>query len=361
MVAASLMGLAQIAFALVPTFSMALVARGVLGCGDALTFVSVLRFASTHFPPRRFPVVVSATGMLGAVGNVAATVPLTVALADWGWAPTFAAAGSVSLATGGLVWLLLPSAGAGPRAEMTFAAMRSKTARVGVRVAQAWMRPGTRLGFWLHFATMSATTSFGVLWGLPYLVSGLGFTTAQASATLLVGVVVNVSTSPLVGLLTGHRPGARVPLGVTVCLVNIAGWATVLALPPADVPHPGVVALVGLMAIGSPASSVAFALARDYNRPDVVGTATGVVNVSGFSEVIVTSLLMGLILGVAGSGAGGYRLAMVALLGVQVVGAVQFLRCWRVARAVVLTRQQRGDDVPVRVHAHSWDLPVGRH
>jgi MFS family permease len=356
--AASLMGVAQLAFALVPTFPMALVARGVLGCGDALTFVSVLRFTALHFERRRFPMVVAATGTLGALGNVAATVPLTIALADFGWAPTFAAAGLLSVVTGGLVWLLLPGSPAAPRGEMTFAAMRAKTGRVGARVAQAWTRPGTRLGFWLHFATMSATTSFGVLWGLPYLVNGLGFTAGQASATLLVGVVVNVSTTPLVGLLTGRRPGARVPLGLGVCAVTTAGWCAVLALPPSAVPHAAVVALVAFMAIGSPASAVAFALARDYNRPDVVGTATGVVNVGGFSAVITASLLMGLILSAAGSGPGGYRVAMVALLGVQVLGAVQFLRAWLVARAAVLTAQDRGDRVPVRIHAHSWDLSV---
>ena len=356
--AAALMGLGQLAFALVPTFPMALAARGVLGCGDALTFVSVLRFASTHFERRRFPLVVAATGTLGALGNVAATVPLTLALAGLGWAPTFATAGLLSLVTGALVWLLLPGSGPAPRTELSFAAMRAKTGRVGARVARAWTRPGTRLGFWLHFSTMSTTTSFSVLWGLPYLVNGLGFTTAQASVTLLVGVIVNVTTSPLVGLLTGRRPGARVPLGVSVVLVNIAGWATVLALPPSAVPHPAVVALVGFMAIGSPASAVAFALARDYNRPDVVGTATGVVNVGGFSAVIVASLLMGVILGAAGSGPGGYRLPMGALLGVQVLGAVQFVRAWRVARAAVLSAQERGDPVPVRIHAHSWDLAV---
>jgi MFS family permease len=110
------------------------------------------------------------------------------------------------------------------------------------------------------------------------------------------------------------------------------------------------------MAVGAPASAVAFALARDYNRPDIVGTASGVVNVGGFSAVILASLLMGVILDVAGSGPGGYRLAMVALLLVQLVGTAQLVRWWRVARADVLTAQHRGDRVPVRLHAHRWDL-----
>jgi MFS family permease len=355
-VAAALMGLAQIAFALVPTFSMALVARGLLGCGDALTFVSVLRFASVHFSRRRFPIIIAATGTLGALGNVVSTVPLSLALQNLGWAPTFAVAGSVSLFTGVLVWLLLPATDPAPHADMSLAAMRAKAARVGTRVQLAWTRPGTRLGFWLHFSTMSATTSFGVLWGLPYLVNGLGFTATQASETLLVSVLVIVAASPLIGLLTGRHPAARVPFGIGVCVVSMSGWLTVLALPPDRVPHVAVVGLVAVMAVGAPASAAAFALARDYNRPDIVGTASGVVNVGGFSAVIATSLLIGLILGVAGSGPGGYRVAMIALLAVQLLGTVQLVRWWRVARADVLSAQYRGDDVPVRLHAHSWDL-----
>ena len=353
-----LMGLAQLAFAVVPTFPMALLARGVLGCGDALTFVSVLRFASAHFAPRRFPMVVAATGMLGALGNVVATVPLTVALQDVGWAPTFAVAGSLSLVAGALVWLLLPTTGPAPRTELTVPAMRAKVGRVAGRVQLAWTRPGTRLGFWLHFATMSATASFGVLWGLPYLVNGRGFTSSQASETLLISVIVTVSTSPLVGWLTSRFPAARVPLGMSVCAASVTGWVLLLALPPTAVPHAAVVLVVGVMAIGAPASAVAFALARDYNRSDIVGTATGVVNVGGFSAIIITSLIMGLVLDVAGSGAGGYRLAMVALLSVQVFGSVQLVRWWRVARAAVFSAQARGDRVPVRLTQRRWDLPA---
>src|SRR5699024_2849843 len=38
--ATSTMGLAQLAFALVDTYPLALLARGMLGCGDAMTYIS---------------------------------------------------------------------------------------------------------------------------------------------------------------------------------------------------------------------------------------------------------------------------------------------------------------------------------
>src|SRR3954452_11597252 len=97
LVAAGLMGCAQLVFALVPSYAAGLAARAVLGCGDALTFVSVLRFAATHFAPRRFPLIVAVTGMVGMVGNVLATLPLAIVLRRAGWTVGFAAAGTLSL------------------------------------------------------------------------------------------------------------------------------------------------------------------------------------------------------------------------------------------------------------------------
>ena len=115
--AACTMAVAQLAFAFVQSYPGALLARALLGCGDAMTFVSVVRFAAQDFAPRRFPLAVSVTSMLGMAGNVAATIPLTLLLHAAGWTPSFAGTGLVSLATGVAVWALLPAEprGAGPR------------------------------------------------------------------------------------------------------------------------------------------------------------------------------------------------------------------------------------------------------
>lgn len=98
--AACTMAVAQLAFAFVQSYPGALLARAILGCGDAMTFVSVVRFAAQDFAPRRFPLAVSVTSMLGMAGNVAATIPLTLLLHTAGWTPPFAGTGLVSLATG---------------------------------------------------------------------------------------------------------------------------------------------------------------------------------------------------------------------------------------------------------------------
>ena len=53
----------------------ALFARALLGCGDALTFISVLRYAAVRFTPRRYPALVALTSSVGMLGSVFATLP----------------------------------------------------------------------------------------------------------------------------------------------------------------------------------------------------------------------------------------------------------------------------------------------
>ncbi|MEP6852016.1 MAG: MFS transporter [bacterium] len=354
-VAAALMGVAQLAFAVAPSYSTALAARAVLGCGDALTFVSVLRFAAVHVSARRYPVVVAVTGMLGAIGGLGATVPLTIALHGLGWTPTFAGAATLSLAAGTLVWLVLPAPAPATVRPDDWAELRRRTGRVLGRVGTAWSRPGTRLGFWLHFACMSATTTFGVLWGFPFLVEGVGFSQGQASIALLLSVVCTFVAGPMVGAVTGRRPAWRVPLAVSVCLITLAGWVAVLAEGPTHVAPGLIIALVAFMAVGAPASSVAFSLARDYNAPGVVGTATGVVNVGGFTAAIVTSLGIGFVLDHGAGGPAGYRVAFLVVVVVQLLGTIQVLRWWLRARAAVLVAQAAGERVPVPVVRHRFD------
>jgi hypothetical protein len=229
---------------------------------------------------------------------------------------------------------------------------------VGRRIHAAWQLPGTRLGFWVHFASMASATAFGVLWGGPYLEKGVGFTAAQAGAVLMVGVAASTLASPLVGSLIGRRPVVRVPLALGVCTATVAGWlVTVLALGDSP-PKAWVVALFVVMTLGGPASMVAFALARDYNRAHTLGTASGVVNVGGFVAAILVSLGMGGVLDLTGGTTPhNLRLAVLVAVAVQAAGAIRMAIWYRRVRAVVHDRELAGEPVPVHVVPHRWDTP----
>lgn len=355
--AATIMGAAQLVFALVPLYPVALLARAALGCGDALTFVSVLRFAATHFSPRRYPVLVALTAMTGTVGNIAATLPLAVLLRHAGWAPAFVGAGSLSLVAGLAVALALPDSTPTPRAVRTSAELRSGALSITARVRRAWALPGTRLGFWTHFATMSTGTALGVLWGAPYLVTVLGFSSAAAGGVLMAGVIAAAVASPVFGWVIGRQPAVRVPIGIVLTGSIVTGLVVLVSAFGDEPPTAYVVLLFVVAALGGPASMAAFALARDYNNARTLGTASGVVNVGGFLATVVIALGIGAVLNVlGGTTAHALRWALVVAIVVQGFGLARMVTWWLRVRAGALDRQAHGEAVPVPVVRRRFDL-----
>src|SRR5436309_5072 len=95
----------QLGFAFSPSYDMALASRALLGCGDAMTFISVLRLGSRWFPARRGPLVAQLAGLAGMAGNLVSTLVLARLLHGVGWTAAFA--GSALAGVVVLVLLLL--------------------------------------------------------------------------------------------------------------------------------------------------------------------------------------------------------------------------------------------------------------
>ena len=77
----------QVLLAVSHQLPLALLARALVGAGDAMTFVSVLRLVNAWFPPRRIPLVTQLTGMIGQTGQLLSAVPLAALLRLHGWTP----------------------------------------------------------------------------------------------------------------------------------------------------------------------------------------------------------------------------------------------------------------------------------
>lgn len=357
--AAVIMGLAQLAFAVVPNYPMALFARGLLGVGDALTFVSVLRFAAEHVSPRRYPMIVAITGTLGSIGNIVATVPLTIALHRLGWTPTFTTAAILSLLVAALVWFGAPRDGSGlGRTRRSRQELGAALRRVGGGVATAWAVPGTRLGFWIHFSNTCTMAFLTVLWGQPYLIEQQGFSQESAASVLTAMVVVQVVVSLVIGSVIGPRPGVRTPLGIGVAVATVAAWVILLTVVGAGAPDWLVIGVFILSALGGPASSVGFAIARDYNEVSLAGRATGIVNVAGWTACVFASITIGITLSALGTNPADYRRGFLLAMAIPLVGIVQALRWWRRTRHQNLLALARGEQVPVQIRARRFDLPL---
>jgi MFS family permease len=354
--AALLMGAGQVMFALAESYPLGLAARAVLGIGDAMTWVSVLRLAAAHFPPRRFTLVMTLSAALGGAGNMVATVPLTLLLDNVGWTVTFLIAGlGTALYAAVVAWRVREVPDGVPQPVVEPVPLRA----VGAKVKDAWGEPSTRLGFWLHFTSMSAPAMLGLLWGFPYLVEAQGLSSTSASAVLSMLVLVGMVAGPVLGTVIGARPVWRMPIVGTYLGVAMLCWVVLLGWPGGVLPTPALYVLFAVLAVGNPVSGVAFALVRDYNPLHRVSTATGVANVGGFAAITFTALVVGVVLDVVEpfvAAPHAYRLAFLSVVVVLLVGVWRTVVWWRRARAAVFAAEDRGEAVPVQLRRRRWDV-----
>jgi len=328
----------QFAFAFAGTFGVGVAARVFVGMGDAMIFISLVQLVALWFPPARTAMITQLTGVLGQLGALAATAPLSLALRSFGWTRAYAGAAGVGVILGIVLIIVVRDSPYGDhhRDEL-------KMQAVGRALKLAWAEPGTRLGLWSHFSAQFGATVFALLWGFPFLVSGQGLTPGAASGLLIIMTVTTVVTSPLVGVFVTRWPYSRSTLILWIVSSIMVVWAVVL-LWPGRAPLWLLVVLVMVLAVGGPGSMVGFDLARTFNPPTRLGSATGIVNVGGFVASLGTVALIGIVLDqVAPGGPSTYtvdsfRAAMSVQYIVWVLGVVQILRFRRKAR-----RAQRRD------------------
>jgi MFS family permease len=323
----------QFAFAFASTFGAGVAARVFVGMGDAMVFISLIQLVALWFPPARTAMVTQLTGVVGQLGAVAATAPLSAALHSVGWTRSFATAASVGVFLGIVLIAVVRDS---PYQDHHREELKMRA--VGRALKLAWAEPGTRLGLWSHFTVQFGATVFALLWGFPFLVSGQGLTAAGASDLLIVMTVTAVVTSPLVGAFVTRWPYSRSTLVLWIVGAIMAVWAVVLVWP-GRAPMWLLVVLVVVLAVGGPGSMVGFDLARTFNPPTRLGSASGIVNVGGFVASLSTVALIGIVLDrVAPGGPSTYtvdsfRVAMSVQYVVWVVGLVQIVRFRRKARA----------------------------
>lgn len=335
----ALMTAGQLAFAVVESFPAAVLARGVLGAGDAMVFVSVIRLVSVWFLVRQAPLVTQLTGQVGQLGAIVAAAPLSIALQQLGWTGAFALASSVGVVLMVGVLVLVkdsPYASSGPTRVKLRALARS--------VQTVWGNPGTRLGMWSHFTTQFSVTVFAMLWGFPFLVRGQELSEQTASTLLMVMTGWVLVSGLALSWLISHHPLYRSWIVIGVVVGMAVPWTVVLLR---DTPAPMwlLVVLVCTTATGGPASMVGFDLARSYSPLESMGRANGLVNVGGFSASLITMALVGIVLdlrqpgGMDAYGLDDFRVAL----------CVQYL-FWAVGIVQIVRYRARGLDHLRRVH-----------
>jgi len=327
------MAAGQFVLALAGDVPTATVARILVGAGDAMTFISVLRVVSLWFPGRTVPLVTQLTGILGQVGSIVAAYPLVALLHGTSWQATFLGAAATGVLVAVLVLVALRDApdGTQPAPVAGLHELRGN-------LTASWREPGTRIGLYTHLVTQFSGTVFALLWGYPFLVVGEDRSPAVAAALLTLLVVVGMGVGPLLGRLCGRWPLRRSVLVFGILGATASVW-TVVLLWPGRAPLPLLVALVVVLGTNGPGSMIGFDYARTENPAERLGSASGVVNVGGFVAALLTILAVGIVLDLLTPGAStdygldAFRAAFSVQYVFWAVGLVGVLRHRRQLRA----------------------------
>ncbi|MFP3989136.1 MFS transporter [Streptomyces sp. E11-3] len=325
----------QLGFALSPSYGMALASRALLGCGDAMTFISVLRLGNRWFPARRGPLVAQLAGLIGMGGNLVSTLVLSRLLHEVGWTAAFVGSSAAGLLVLVLTLLFLKDHPGGRHTPPPASAQERGVAFVRRQIADAWREPGTRVGLWVHFTTQFPMMVFTLLWGMPFLVQAQGLSRTAAGELLTLTVLSSMTIGLVYGQIIARHHAARTPLAVGTVGVTALVWAATIGYPADTAPMWLLVALCVTLGTCGPASMIGFDFARPANPPERQGTASGIVNMGGFTASMTTLLAIGLLLDATGD---NYRIAFSSVFALQALGITQILRLRR--RAALRERER---------------------
>lgn len=345
---AAVAGLGGLLFATAEGIGAAYAGRFLVGFGAAFGFVGALTLATNWFPPRRFAMLAGAAMMAGMLGGMIGQAPLATLVESVGWRDALVGTGLFGFVLSALIWLIVrdrPPKFAGERGEAVTeeAAARSEP-EIRHSVFTGLGQVTTLRANWL-LALFGGLVSapllaFGGLWGVPYLMQVYGASrpgAALAVSLMLVGWAVG---SPLIGWLSDRLGRRRAPMIVGAALALMAMLA-VLYLP--GLPMLVLGALLFLSGAGSASMVICYALARETNPPQAVGTAYGFVNMVVVGSGAVFQPIIGWLLdrnwdGTMEAGArvysqSAYDAAFVVLPGCLAVGLI----------AGLLVREPRSD------------------
>ena len=315
-------GIGSLVFALAPTWEIAAAGRTLVGAGVAVAFIALLKITAVWFPAQRFATVNGVTMLAGNLGAVIAGAPLAWLVTLTSWRAVFVGLALISFALGVATWTLVRDR---PE-ERGYAPVNPPPPRAGP--PQRWQaalrdvlaNPATWPGFFVNIGVGGSFLAWAGLWAVPYLqdVYGLSRVAAAQHASLF---LLGVAGGALVVGIVSDRLRNRRGVMLAYTFVYALTWVPWLFRVP--FPAWASYAWFLLMGLVAPGFVLTWTIAKEVNRPEHSGMATGVVNLGIFLGTGVLQPLIGFMLDrgrAQGTLADAYAAAVALLFGSALLG-----------------------------------------
>jgi MFS family permease len=315
-------GTGSIIFGGAESAAMAALGRTLTGLGVSVAFVCLLKLTANWFEERRFATLSAFGNVIGIVGALLATAPLAWLITVVSWRGVFAAIGIASLAVAAATWLLArDEPGAGDSSPRPVAAAQGRPWWLGL--GEVLRNRATWPAFWVTFGISGSYMSFIGLWAAPFFRQVYGMSAIAASRHTSVMILASAISLAAMGMLSDHLRRRRILItGSTVLFLGC--WAAWLAGIDARYTYL-MAALMGLCMTGF---SLAWACAKEVNRPRYAGMAISVANTGGFLAAGILQPLVGWVLDVSAGGVANattlehFRPALATLASFTLIGFI---------------------------------------
>ena len=292
---AALAAIGTLLFAFAGSYALAGLGRLLIGASVGVAFVAMLKISSHWFAPSRFAMLSGLALCTGVLGAVSAGVPLRLLVDAFGWRGVLAVSGALTAALAVAIWLVVRD----DPAESGYASYSHAPPRSqgGLSVLGGIRRSLAARNVWLIFLISGGVSgpplTFAGLWGVPFLVTHYGLSTAQAASLTSLLLASWALAGPVLGALS-DRMRRRKPVYVLGTVLAAAGWAMVFLVP--GLPLALLVALLVATGIVSACVMVGFAIAKESAPAALAGTASGVANMGNMLGGMIMPPVVGWVL-----------------------------------------------------------------
>ena len=263
--------------------------RFLIGIGSAFSFIGVLVLASRWFPPQYFAVLAGVAQLMSSVGAIFGEAPLAALIELVGWRTASFILAGVGFLLAILLWCLIRDYPHQPKQAPPVRRFREEWQRLRdvCKHAYTWKTGAYAFSIWAPIAL------FAALWGVPYLQEKYSVDVITAStlcSMIWLGIGVG---SPLLGWLSDRCRSRRLALSIS----SLCGLiATLIILYVPGVSLCWMYSVLFLLGFGAGGQTVSFAVVKDNNSTELVGTASGFNNLSVVLGGAIFQPLVGVLL-----------------------------------------------------------------
>ena len=319
-IASAICAVGALLFAFAGSGGMAYAGRFLIGAGSGVAMLSTLKVASIWFPIERFATFFGLTALLGVAGAVGGQAPLAAVVELSGWRDTMLGVAVFGVLLTPALWFVVRDGTGGGRGGGGMGAMIHGLGAV-VKVRQTWLIAVT------NATAVAPLLAFAGLWGVPFLMEAYGLERPAAAASTSLLLAGHGVGAPLIGWFSDRIRRRKPPILVGSAL-TLLSFSLLVGMP--GLPLPAALVCLTLCGMASGISSCCYAAAREHNRPGLVGTTAGCVNMITMTMSAVFQPVIGWLLDLAWSGgiedgvciyaANEFRVAFISIILGGVVG-----------------------------------------